>query len=603
MPGNGIASPGSESCDDPDPNLHPRQPFAVVAAGASAGGLEAFTELLRCLPADTGMAFVFIQHLAPGHESMLPQLLSRESAMPVSQVEDGTVLAPNHVYVIPPNAAMTISGLVLALKARGTVGTTIDSFLRSLAASRKSMAIAVILSGTGSDGTLGVQAVAEEGGVVFAQDPASAKFDSMPRSAIATGCVDFVLTAPEIGAELARVAREPRLIHRKIPEIPEQGPDSESFEELFDLLRNGTGIDFSLYRQTTVRRRALRRIALLRQGSLHDYVEYMKEHPDELQALAQDILIRVTHFFRDPEAFEVLAHRVFPALIRKTPPDRAVRIWVPGCSTGEEAYSIAICFLEVAEQMLRHVPVQVFATDINEAAVEKARRGVYLENIAADVSPERLARFFTRLGKEFRIDRSVRDQCIFSRHDLLIDPPFSRMDLVSCRNVLIYLDWMHEEALSRFHFALNPGGFLLLGKSETASSPPDLFTPLDKSARLYVRQDSAAPARASGREDGGPPSATRSRVTGVAAAAQHRSSPPRLSGDGREVWHSVGGRGRDLHAVSGGRDRRLIGWPFRHGGPEDPERGRLRSRRRFEKCSLDRRQNGPVGPVGAGEAW
>ena len=520
MPGNGTASSGSESCDDPDPNLHAQEPFAVVAAGASAGGLEAFTELLRCLPADTGMAFVFIQHLAPGHESMLPQLLSRESAMPVSQVEDGTVLAPNHVYVIPPNAAMTVSGLVLALKSRGAVGTTIDGFLRSLAASRKSLAIAVILSGTGSDGTLGVQAVAEEGGVVFAQDPASAKFDSMPRSAIATGCVDFVLPAPEIGAELARVAREPRLIHHKIPEIPTPAPDSESFEELLDLLRNGTGIDFSLYRQTTVRRRALRRIALLKQGSLRNYVEHLKQNPDELQALAQDILIRVTHFFRDPEAFEVLAHRVFPALIRKTPPDRGVRIWVPGCSTGEEAYSIAICFVEVAEQMLSHVPVQVFATDINEAAIEKARRGVYLENIAADVSPERLARFFARVGKEFRISRKLRDQCIFSRHDLLIDPPFSRMDLVSCRNVLIYLDWMHEQALSRFHFALNPGGFLLLGKSETASSSPDLFTPLDKAARLYVRQDSAGAAGPRERQKAdGPPTATRSGVAGVAAAS------------------------------------------------------------------------------------
>ena len=561
-PGNGTASSGSESCDDPDPNLHAQEPFAVVAAGASAGGLEAFTELLRCLPADTGMAFVFIQHLAPGHESMLPQLLSRESAMPVSQVEDGTVLAPNHVYVIPPNAAMTVSGLVLALKARGAVGTTIDGFLRSLAASRKSLAIAVILSGTGSDGTLGVQAVAEEGGVVFAQDPASAKFDSMPRSAIATGCVDFVLPAPEIGAELARVAREPRLIHHKIPEIPTPAPDSESFEELLDLLRNGTGIDFSLYRQTTVRRRALRRIALLKQGSLRNYVEHLKQNPDELQALAQDILIRVTHFFRDPEAFEVLAHRVFPALIRKTPPDRGVRIWVPGCSTGEEAYSIAICFLEVAEQMLSHVPVQVFATDINEAAIEKARRGVYLENIAADVSPERLTRFFTRVGKEFRISRKLRDQCIFSRHDLLIDPPFSRMDLVSCRNVLIYMDWTHEQALSRFHFALNPGGFLLLGKSETASSSPDLFTPLDKAARLYVRQDSAGrPARASGRKP-----AVRQPQRGPVSPASRQQRSIDLRHRAYQVmverygtpWVVVD---RELHAVSGGETAGLLASP------------------------------------------
>ena len=311
-----------------------------------------------------------------------------------------------------------------------------------------------------------------------------------------------------------------------------------------------------------MRRRALRRIALLKQGSLRNYVEHLKQNPDELQALAQDILIRVTHFFRDPEAFEVLAHRVFPALIRKTPPDRGVRIWVPGCSTGEEAYSIAICFLEVAEQMLSHVPVQVFATDINEAAIEKARRGVYLENIAADVSPERLARFFARVGKEFRISRKLRDQCIFSRHDLLIDPPFSRMDLVSCRNVLIYMDWTHEQALSRFHFALNPGGFLLLGKSETASSSPDLFTPLDKAARLYVRQDSAGrPARASGRKP-----AVRQPQRGPVSPASRQQRSIDLRHRAYQVmverygtpWVVVD---RELHAVSGGETAGLLASP------------------------------------------
>ena len=502
------------------------------------------------------MAFVFIQHLAPDHESMLAQLLSRESAMPVTQVEDGTVLLPNHVYVIPPNAAMTMSGLVLTLKARAAAGTTIDSFLRSLAASRKSMAVAVILSGTGSDGALGVQAVAEEGGVVFAQDPAAAKFDGMPRSAIATGRVDFILPAAEIAAELARVAREPRIIHRIIPEGPAQSPDPEGFEDLLDLLRAGTGIDFSLYRQSTVRRRALRRIGLLKQGSLRNYVEHMKENPDELQSLAQDILIRVTHFFRDPDAFEILAHRVFPALIRKTPPDRGVRIWVPGCSTGEEAYSIAICFVEVAEQMLSHVPVQVFATDINEAAIERARRGVYPENIAADVSPERLDRFFVRMGLEFRISRRLRDLCIFSRHDLLIDPPFSRMDLVSCRNVLIYMDWMHEQALARFHFALNPGGVLLLGKSETASSSPELFASLDKAAHLYVRQDSATrPALKSGRK-----AASRQPQRGPAAREQrsidlrHRAYQVMVESYGTP-WVVVD---RELRAVSGGESAGLL---------------------------------------------
>ena len=383
------------------------QGFPVVGVGASAGGLEAFTELLRHLPADTGMAFVFIQHLAPRHESMLAHLLSRETAMCVNEVADGAVLSPNQVYVIPPNAAMTISGLTLFLKPRETAGTAIDGFLRSLAAGQKSRAIAVILSGTGSDGALGVQAIAEEGGVVFVQDT-SAKFDGMPRSAIATGCVDFVLPPEAIGAELVRIAGEPRLIRHDITEPAAQSLESEKdFQSVLELLRASTGIDFSLYRQTTVRRRLVRRLALLRQRSLCDYVQHVKENPDEAHALAQDILIRVTRFFRDPEVFDVLSRRVFPALIRKRHLDHPVRIWVPGCSTGEEAYSIAICFLEVAEQMRSRVPLQLFATDINDAAVEKARRGVYIENIAADVSPERLARFFVRTGKDFQIARKV----------------------------------------------------------------------------------------------------------------------------------------------------------------------------------------------------
>ncbi len=470
----------------------PHQTFPVVAIGASAGGLEAFTNLLQHLPADTGMAFVVIQHLAPRHESVLTQLLSRETVMPVHQIEDGASLSPNQIYVIPPNVAMTVSGLTFALKPRAGPGAAVDAFLRSLASSHKSRAVAVILSGTGSDGALGVQAIAEEGGVVFAQDPASAKFYGMPRSAIATGCVDFVLPVEEISAELARIAREPRIVQRDLPELSHRFASSDKeYQTIIDLLRAGTGIDFNLYRQTTFRRRVLRRSALLKKGNLAEYTAHLRENPDELHALAQDVLIRVTQFFRDPEAFDVLTRTVFPALIRRTPLDRVVRVWAAGCSTGEEAYSIAICFLEVAEQMQSHVPLQVFATDINEAAIENARRGRYIENIAADVSPERLARFFTRVGSEFQVGRKLRDMCIFSRHDLLRDPPFPRLGLVSCRNVMIYLDSMQEHAFSKFHFALNPGGFLMLGKSEAPSSTPGLFAPVDTEARLYIRQESA----------------------------------------------------------------------------------------------------------------
>jgi two-component system CheB/CheR fusion protein len=415
---------------------------------------------------------------------------------------------------------MTISGLTLALKPRETAGTAIDAFLRSLAGSHSSRTVAVILSGTGSDGALGVQAIAEEGGVVFAQDPASAKFDGMPRSAIATGSVDFVLPPEGIAAELARIAREPRLVHRDAVETVGPAPDSDpAFQTIIDLLRATTGIDFGLYRQTTVRRRVLRRVALLRLENLSDYARHARENLDELHALAQDILIRVTRFFRDPEAFDVLSRKVFPSLIRQAPGDGAVRIWTPGCSTGEEAYSIAICFLEVAEQMQSRVPVQVFATDINEAAIEKARRGVYIENIAADVTPERLARFFVRAGREFQVARRLRDLCIFSRHDLLNDPPFSRMGLISCRNVLIYLDSMQEHAFSRFHFALNPGGFLLLGRSETATSSPELFAPLDREARLYMRQEAAGHPE--------PPHASRKKAHALREAVSPAERPAR----------------------------------------------------------------------------
>jgi two-component system CheB/CheR fusion protein len=492
----------------------------VVAIGASAGGLEAVTELLRGLPADTGMAFVFIQHLAPGHASMLVPLLSRETAMPVHEVENGTELAPNHVYVIPPNAAMTILGPRLALKPREISGRGIDSFLRSLAAGRNCRSMAAILSGTGSDGALGVQAISAEGGVVLAQDPASAKFDGMPRSAIATGCVDFILSPEGIAAELARLAREPRLVHGDAVELAGASPNSEmDFQTVNDLLRAYTGIDFGPYRQSTVRRRVLRRVALLRQESLSEYAQYSRQNPDEMHALAQDILIRVTRFFRDPEAFDVLSRRVFPGLIRQASPDAAVRVWVTGCSTGEEAYSIAICFLEVADLMQSRIPVQILATDINEAAIDKARRGVYIENISADVSPERLARYFVRTGREFQVSRRLRDRCIFSRHDLLNDPPCSHMDLISCRNVLIYLDSMQERVFSRFHFALNPGGFLLLGRSETAVSSADLFAPVDREARLYVKQEVARrPAAAQ---------ASRRRTQPMRELAAAAERPPR----------------------------------------------------------------------------
>ena len=476
-------SPGS-----PEEDAVPQVP--VVAIGASAGGLEAFTELLRFLPSDTGMAYVFIQHLSPTHESMLSRLLSRDTQMPVHEVEDGVFLSPNQIYVIPPNAAMVIDDGSLSLKRREGAGTQVDVFLRSLAETRGAASVGVILSGTGSDGALGIQAIAEVGGVVFAQLPETAKFDGMPRSAIATDCVDVILPPKEIAAELARLAREPRLLKPDRPEAAGLYPVSaEDIQAVLELVHNRSGIDLGLYRRETVRRRLTRRLALLRISGVRDYLAYIGENPDEVSALIQDVLIRVTRFFRDSSVFDALSTKIFPLLIRRIQPGAALRIWAPGCATGEEAYSLAICFHEAAEQMQSRVPLQLFATDINEAAIDRARRGTYIENISVDVTPERLSRFFVRSGKEYQIARRVRESCVFSRHDLLRDPPFSRMSLLSCRNVLIYLDSMRDSALSRFHFSLNSGGVLLLGKSESAASSPGLFAAMDRGARIYIKQD------------------------------------------------------------------------------------------------------------------
>jgi two-component system CheB/CheR fusion protein len=492
-----VANPLANPPADQGANQTIGPDFPIVAVGASAGGLETLTDLLKRLPTNTGMSFVIIQHLSPSHVSLLAELLSRATKMPVHHADHGQRISPNHVYVIPPDVTMTISGFALSLRQRDGPATVVDSFLRSLAASQKNRAVAVILSGTGSDGALGVQAIAEEGGVVFVQDPSSAKFDGMPRAAIATGCVDCILPLAEIATELVRIAHEPRIILPSQTDARVKSFGSErEFAAIFDLLRTVAGIDFALYRQTTVRRRIMRRIGLLRLSSLLEYVQHLRVNLDEVHALAQDILIRVTRFFRDYEVFDVLCTKVFPNLIRNARPNIAVRVWVSGCSTGEEPYSLAMCFTEVAEQMQSRSTLQIFATDINGAAIEKARRGVYIENITADVSPERLARFFVKTGKNFCVTRALRNMCNFSRHDMLEDPAFSRMNLVSCRNVLIYLDSMQENALSLFHFALNPGGLLLLGKSETASSASELFAPVDPAANLWVRQDRAnAPPR------------------------------------------------------------------------------------------------------------
>jgi two-component system CheB/CheR fusion protein len=465
--------------------------FPVVGVGASAGGLEAFTLLLKHLPPDTGLAIVLVQHLDPTHESLLTDILSRNTEMPIHEVKDGMLVQPNQVYVMPPNTSMTISGCTLRLMPREAIAglrLPIDLFLRSLAERHHDKAIGVILSGTGSDGALGLRAIKAEGGITFAQDEKSAKFEGMPHHAVESGCVDFVMPPEEIAGELARIGRHPYLVVSKVEETGETSPEpGDDLDRIVEILRNETAVDFSFYRQTTLRRRVLRRLALHRVETLAGYIQYLQSNPAEIQSLYQEILINVTSFFRDPEAFETLKTEVFPRILRNRPADTPVRIWVPGSATGEEAYSIAICLLEFLEEEGIKIPIQIFATDIDDAAIERSRTGAYPENISSDVNPERLRRFFTPIEHGYEVSKAIRETCVFAKQNLISDPPFSRLDLISCRNVLIYLDSLHGKIIPIFHYALKPGGFLMLGPAETVGRLSALFAVVDPKNKIYSK--------------------------------------------------------------------------------------------------------------------
>jgi len=468
--------------------------FPVVGIGASAGGLEAFTEFLHHLPPDTGMAFVLVQHLDPTHESILTELLSKTTNLPVREVVNNMRLEPDHVFVIPPGKIMTVAGGVLKL-ARGRVerGSRhgIDFFLESLAKDRGPAAIGVILSGSASDGTLGLEAIKNEGGITLAQD-ASAKYDSMPRSAAASGCVDLVLAPRMMAAELARIARHPRLIPPDFEDVEGAGKEQTNYRRVLQLLQAGTGIDFTLYKAPTLQRRMTRRMILNKVPHLADYVTYLRQHKDEVEALYQDILISVTSFFRNPETFEFLKQKIFPRLIKNRSTDQPVRIWVPGCSTGQETYSLAMMFLEFIAHASSQIPFQIFSTDLNDRLLDKARAALYSKTQIQEITPERRRRFFIEEEGGFRICKPIREMCVFARHDVLSDPPFSKLDLVSCRNLLIYLDPVVQNRLMpRFHYALRPGGFLLLGGSETIGAFHDLFAIEDKTHKIYSRKDVA----------------------------------------------------------------------------------------------------------------
>ena len=499
---NRKTAPGSKKApsavDVHDERTSSRPICPVVGVGASAGGLEAFQEILAVLPANTGLAFVFIQHLDPTHVSILGELLAKSTRMPVLQVKDQMPVEPNKVYVIPPNVGMRLSDSKLLLTERTTgfgPHLPIDEFFQSLAEDRGSRAIAVILSGTASDGTLGLRAVKEAGGITFAQDR-TAKFDAMPRNAIAAGWVDLVMPPGQIANEILRICRHPYVAGPEAvpPEeaAPEPGPDGPPrFDEILNLLRTATGVDFALYKPGTLQRRILRRMALHKAETVTQYVRLLRENRAELKALFHDILISVTGFFRESATFDALKKNVLPSIFRERSAEAPVRIWVAGCSTGEEAYSLAMCLLEYMRETDVEVPVQIFGTDLSEPALERARAGIYPESIASDVSPERLRRFFTRVDGQYQISRPVRDMCIFAQQNLTKDPPFSKLDLITCRNVLIYLGpALQGKVMRLFHYALKPSGYLVLGLSETVGGASEQFVPFDRHLKIYSRKTS-----------------------------------------------------------------------------------------------------------------
>src|SRR5216684_6741383 len=482
----------------PEPQRSKRALFPIVGVGASAGGLEAFTQLLKTLGSGTEMAYVLVQHLDPSHESVLTDLLAKTTDMPVRQITDATPVELNHVYVIPPNVDMNLAQGILRLTPRTeTRGhhMPIDRFLRSLAEDQRSNAIGVILSGTASDGTLGLAAIKAEGGITFAQDEKSAKFDGMPQSAIAAGCVDFVLSPDAIAGELASIRAHPYLAPSSSSRTAELVPDGDpQLKNILHLLRTANGVDFSDYKPATVKRRILRRMALHKVGELKEYVQFLRYHPAEGEALYEDMLIKVTSFFRDPDAFEALKTEVFPSILKHRSPEEPVRVWVPGCSTGEETYSQAMALLEFLGGRSADIPIQLFGTDLGPGSIEKARAGIYPESIAADVSPERLRRFFVKVESGYRINKTIRDMCVFARQNLLQDPPFSRIDVISCRNVLIYLGpVLQKRVMPIFHYALRPRGFLMLGSSEgIMGTASDLFELMDRKHKIYCRKSTAS---------------------------------------------------------------------------------------------------------------
>jgi two-component system CheB/CheR fusion protein len=466
--------------------------FPVVGIGASAGGLEAVTQLLETLPPNPGLALVVVMHLDRHVKSELPAILGRVTPLPVRAADEGAKIEANHVYVGPAGASVLVADGSLTLSPRPPRGVhmPIDHLFRSLAEAQKSRSIGVILSGEGTDGAIGFQAIKAEGGITFAQDGQSARHDSMPRSAVVAGYVDYVLPPEQIARELTRIARHAYAV--EAAPVDAAGGKAEAVEQIISLVRSSTDVDFTHYKRTTIQRRIQRRMALRGIESPDEYLQVLRKDSAELNGLYGDFLIRVTQFFRDPDAFEALKEKVFPALVLNRQPGSPIRLWVAGCATGEEVYSLAIALLEYLGDRAEHFPIKILATDLNDVALDRARAGLYLDNIEIDVSAERLRRFFVRTDGHYQISKAVREQCVFSRHNIAADPPFSRLDLVSCRNVLIYMDSaLQRRVVPILHYSLHPGGFLFLGTSENISPSSDLFAPVDARHRIFARKQAA----------------------------------------------------------------------------------------------------------------
>lgn len=466
--------------------------FPIVGIGASAGGLKAVKQFLEALPEKSGMAYVFVQHLSPDHKSNLPEILRKSAKIPVQLITDNIHLEPDHFYIIPVNKIVTATDGVLRLEPlddKHYKVKIIDLFFSSLAAVHQSYAIGIVLSGTLNDGTIGLDTIKAYGGITFAQDTLSAEYDGMPASAISSGMVDFILPPDQIAAHLMTI-NYPFNGKNFNPNSTVQ-QDEEIFKQILTVLRVRRGVDFTYYKPSTLKRRIVRRMALNSQEKPLDYLAYLRENKSEQDALYNDMLISVTHFFRDPASFEILCDFILPALMQQKGGSEPLRIWIAGCATGEEAYSMAICLQEQLGDKTAAMKIQIFATDISETAITKARSGLFRPTDLEGLSSSRLDQFFTRIDGNYQVNKGIRDMCVFAHHNLLKDPPFSRVDLISCRNVLIYLEpVLQKRALTTFHYALAEQGFLMLGKSESVGKNADLFTAYNNSAKIFRRNGS-----------------------------------------------------------------------------------------------------------------